>query len=109
MLTDGGNPLNQSISAAIYGLTLGAEVDVIAYLAAKYFGLRNFGALFGVLVMALSLGTAFGPLAAGAIYDLYGSYTQFLYLTIVLMGISAVALISLGSAKTAEEVEASAA
>lgn len=105
MLQDGANPVNQSVAAAIYGLTLGSEVDVIAYLAAKYFGLRNFGALFGVLVMALSLGTAFGPLAAGAIFDHYGNYTNFLYLTVILMGSSALALFSLGSTPTADELE----
>ena len=78
---------------------------VIAYLAAKYFGLRNFGALFGVLVMALSLGTAFGPLAAGAIFDHYGDYTNFLYLTVILIDSSSIALFSLGSTPTAEELE----
>ena len=61
LLFDGTNPVSQTVAAALFGLTLGAEVDVIAYLASRYFGLRNFGGLFGGLVAALSLGTAFGP------------------------------------------------
>jgi predicted MFS family arabinose efflux permease len=101
LLLDGTNPVSQSIAAAIFGLTLGAEVDVIAYLAAKYFGLRNFGALYGAMVMALSLGVAFGPLGAGAVYDHYGSYAPFLMLTAVLMGISAIGLFSLRSTPAA--------
>jgi MFS family permease len=105
---DGASPLSQSLAAIIFGLTLGSEVDVIAYLAAKYFGLKNFGALYGALVMALSLGTAFGPLVAGAVFDQNGSYGPFLLLTTVLMSISAIALFSLGSAPTAEESTASA-
>jgi MFS family permease len=96
LLTDGANPLSQSAAAIIYGLTVGSEVDVIAYLAAKHFGLKNFGALYGTLVMALALGTAFGPLVAGAVFDRYASYGPFLMLTTVLMAISAVALLSLG-------------
>src|SRR4029450_13762954 len=84
------------------------------YLAAKHFGLKNFGALYGVLQMALAFGTAFGPLAAGAVFDRYGSYAPFLMLTAVLMGAggigaslmltaglmaaSAIALFSLGPA-----------
>jgi MFS family permease len=96
LLGDGGNPLNQAVAAAAIGLTLGSEVDVIAYLAAKHFGLKNFGALYGALVMALSLGTAFGPLAAGAIFDQYASYTPFLILAMGLMAASAIALASLG-------------
>jgi MFS family permease len=96
LLLDGTNPVSQSIAAAVLGLTVGSEVDVIAYLAARHFGLRNFGALYGAMVMALSLGTAFGPLAAGAVFDRHASYAPFLMLTIVLMTSSAAALLSLG-------------
>jgi len=98
LLVDGANPINQSIAAAVLGLTVGSEVDVIAYLAARHFGLKNFGALYGALLMALSLGTACGPLAAGAVFDHYGSYAPFLMLTMLTMGVSAVALGSLGTA-----------
>lgn len=96
LLTSGGNPMSQAIAAAALGLTVGSEVDVIAFLAAKHFGLKNFGALYGALVMALSLGTAFGPLAAGFVFDHAGSYTPFLVAAIGLMAASAIALLSLG-------------
>lgn len=96
LLIDGANPAYQVLAAASIGLTLGAEVDVIAYLAAKYFGLKNFGALYGAMVMALSLGTSFGPLSAGALFDSVGSYAPFLMLDIALMTISALTLLSLG-------------
>ena len=105
LIFDGTNPVSQSIAAAIFGLTLGSEVDVIAYLAAKYFGLKNFGALYGALVMALSLGAAFGPLAAGAVFDHYGSYGPFLNLTMLLVGASAIGLFSLGSTPAAGETD----
>ncbi len=103
LLIDGGNHVNQSIAAAIFGLTLGSEVDVIAYLAARHFGLKNFGALYGALVMALSLGTAFGPLTAGFVFDSFGSYTPFLLLTSFLMGLSSVALWSLNRSKSSPQ------
>jgi MFS family permease len=98
LLIDGANPMSQSIAAAIFGLTVGSEVDVIAYLAARHFGLKNFGALYGVLQVALAVGTAFGPLAAGAVFDRYDSYGPFLMLTTVLMAASAIALFTLGHA-----------
>ncbi len=106
LFLDGSNPVNQTLAAIAFGLTLGAEVDVIAYLAAKYFGLKNFGALYGALVMALSLGTAFGPLVAGSLHDYFGSYAEFLILTSTLMVISAIALLTMGSTPTAEEIVA---
>lgn len=96
LLTAGANPLAQIVAAAALGLTVGSEVDVIAFLASKHFGLKNFGALYGALVMALTLGTAFGPLTAGAVFDHYGSYAPFLLATTVLMALSALALFSLG-------------
>ncbi len=97
LLLDGSLPAYQMLAAAIFGLTLGSEVDVIAYLAAKYFGLKNFGALYGAAVMALSMGTAFGPLGAGAVFDHFGSYSPFLQLTAILMAASAVALFTMGN------------
>jgi len=108
LLTGGADPINQAVAAASFGLTVGAEVDVIAYLAAKHFGLRNFGGLYGALVMALSLGTSFGPLSAGAIFDRFGSYAPFLMLNTVLLAMSALALLSLGRAPApvAEPVQA---
>lgn len=96
LLFAGANPVAQAVGAAALGLTVGSEVDVIAYLAAKHFGLKNFGALYGALVMALSMGTAFGPLAAGSVFDHFDSYEPFLMLAIVLMAISAASLLSLG-------------
>lgn len=98
LLLDGANPLSQSVAAAVLGLTVGSEVDVIAYLAARHFGLKNFGALYGALLMALSLGTACGPLAAGAVFDKYGSYAPFLMLAMLTMAASAAALGTLGAA-----------
>jgi MFS family permease len=95
LLFDSANPTSQLAAAALVGLTVGAEVDVIAYLASRHFGLKNFGGLFGCMVAALSMGTAFGPLAAGHVFDQYGSYTPFLIVTIVLMSVSSLALASL--------------
>ncbi len=104
LIFDGSNPTSQIIAACIFGLTLGSEVDVIAYLAAKYFGLKNYGALYGAMVMSLSLGVAFGPLGAGATYDHFGSYDPFLMLTAALMCLSAIALFSLGATAKASQL-----
>jgi MFS family permease len=95
LLLVGTDRAAQSVAAAVIGLTLGSEVDVIVYLTTRHFGLKHFGKLYGGLLTALSLGTAFGPLAAAAIYDHYGRYEPFLLLTIVFMLGSSVALVSL--------------
>jgi MFS family permease len=95
LISVGDNPLAQSLAAIVIGLTLGAEIDVIVYLTTRHFGLRNFGTIYGGLLTALSIGTAFGPLAAAAVYDYTGSYLPFLALTIIFMACSSLALLSL--------------
>jgi MFS family permease len=82
-------------AAALVGLTLGAEIDVIAYLTSRHFGLRNFGGLYGGLLAALSIGTALGPLAAAWVYDTSGNYLPFLWATLVFMAGSSLALVTL--------------
>jgi MFS family permease len=85
------------VLAMLMGLTLGAEIDVICYLTSRYFGLRNFGALYGGMLIALSVGTALGPLAAARVYDVYGDYQPFLWLTVGFMVSSSILLASLPS------------
>jgi MFS family permease len=95
LLLDGSSGTSQAAAAACIGLTVGSEIDVIAYLASQHFGLKKYGVLFGVITGALALGVALGPLAAGAIFDHFSSYSLFLDLTVCLMAVSGVALLSL--------------
>jgi MFS family permease len=62
------------LSAILLGGSLGAEVDMLAYLTSRYFGLKHFGQIFGVLFAAVMLAMSLGPLAFGAVYDAQGSY-----------------------------------
>ncbi|WP_340589019.1 MFS transporter [Erythrobacter alti] len=83
------------LSAALIGLTVGAEVDVIVYLATRHFGLKAFGALYGGLLVALSIGTATGPLFAANTFDRTGNYDQFFWISIGCMAVSVLCLGSL--------------
>jgi MFS family permease len=58
----------------LVGLGLGAEVDLIAYLISRYFGLRAFGRVYSSAFAAFALAGALGPLVMGAGFDLTGSY-----------------------------------
>jgi hypothetical protein len=53
---------------------MGAEVDIIAYLISRYFGLRSFGKIYSFAFGAFVLAGALGPLAMGTGFDLTGSY-----------------------------------
>jgi MFS family permease len=67
-------PAAAFVAAFLVGLGLGAEVDIIAYLVSRYFGLRSFGEIYGAAFGTFVLAGALGPLAMGAGFDLTGSY-----------------------------------
>jgi MFS family permease len=81
----------------VFGLCIGAEMDVIAYLAARFFGTRNFGALFGAIVGILALGGGLGPILGGLVYDVTGAYLLALWAIVPLSLFSGYFLLTLGA------------
>jgi predicted MFS family arabinose efflux permease len=67
------------LAAILVGLSIGAEVDMVAYLAGRYFGLKSFGATFGLLFGAVLIGITLGPVAFGYTYEGMGSYVDVLW------------------------------
>lgn len=82
--------------AFLVGLGLGAEVDFIAYLTSRYFGLLDFGKVYSSAFAAFALAGALGPLAMGAGFDWTGSYRDPLILFFVAAAIAAVLMTRLG-------------
>lgn len=62
----------------IIGYASGSKLQLTAYLTGRYAGTRNFGKIFGVMNSLVALGGGLGPVAAGAIYDVSGSYAPLL-------------------------------
>jgi MFS family permease len=60
--------------AFLVGLGFGAEVDIIAFLTGRYFGLRAMGTAFGFAFGAFVLSSGLGPLMMGLAFDRTGSY-----------------------------------
>lgn len=58
--------------AAVLGVGLGSEADVMPYLLARYFGRRHFSVLYGLTWTAYAIGGATGPLWIGHMYDSAG-------------------------------------
>ncbi len=56
------------------GLGIGAEVDLMAFLVSRYFGLRHFGAVYGLMFALFSLGVGLGPWLMGLSHDYMKSY-----------------------------------
>jgi len=68
--------------AAVYGFALGGFFTVMSPTVAEFFGIGSHGELFGIAVFIGTLGGSIGPLLAGRIFDVTGSYQAvFLVLT----------------------------
>jgi len=92
-----GSILLSIIAIIVFGVSIGAEIDVLAYLAARFFGTRNFGALFGIMAGLMALGGGLGPVLGGHVYDLTGSYIPVLWGIVPLALLSGYLLLTLGA------------
>jgi MFS family permease len=58
----------------IFGLSLGAPLVLVPMLVADSLGLKRFGSIGGIAGVFNTIGAFVGPVGAGKIYDLSGSY-----------------------------------
>jgi len=58
----------------LLGFGVGSWLPTLSMLTSTNFGLLFYGAIFGILNLVQSLGTATGPFFAGAMYDATGTY-----------------------------------
>jgi predicted MFS family arabinose efflux permease len=83
------------IGAVSIGVSFGSEVNLVGYLAARYYGLRAYGEIYGLLYTCLLAGTALSPIAYGFAFDKLGSYHAAIEASALLLGISAVLFLAL--------------
>jgi MFS family permease len=96
LLAGGEDRLVASAACLFLGLAIGAEVDACAYLAARHFGLSNFGALFGTINGLMLFGNGVAPFAANYVYDVTGSYSSVLWAQVPACLLAAALFLALG-------------
>ena len=89
-LTLAGAPGALFPAVAVYGMAHGGLFVVISPIVAEIFGMRAHGAIFAAIVCCGTTVAAFGPILAGAAFDLWGGYTG------AFMGLSAAVAVALG-------------
>ena len=80
----------------LLGFAAGAESDVIAFLAARYFGMANYGAIYGALYMPFGIGSALSPIFYGVVRDRTGSYDPMLTAATLMFAAGGALLLTLG-------------
>jgi len=83
-------------AATLVALSQGADADVLAFFAARYFGLRSVGVVMGVLGLACGTALALGATLSGFSFDRTGSYHLMLKVAAGLSALSAVCLLTSG-------------
>ncbi|WP_052200907.1 MFS transporter [Terriglobus sp. TAA 43] len=94
VLAFAGSSLMALLGAALLGVGLGSEADVLPYLLAHYFGRKHFSVLYGLTWTAYAVGGGTGPVFIGHLYDTAGFYhSRFIvYLAGVAVAAAAVSL-----------------
>lgn len=90
------SPVLLGLSALIIGLAAGAELDLLAYLCSRYFGLRHYGAIYGGLYVFFSIGAGIAPAGFGRAFDIFGHYNVVLYVVAGMSLVGAVLMLALG-------------
>ncbi len=97
LLASGAVGASALVGAAFLGLAAGAELDVIAYLVARYFGTISYARIYGFLYAAWTLGSGTAPVVTSRVYDATGSHSLILWVYVGLFALSAVMIARLGA------------
>jgi predicted MFS family arabinose efflux permease len=73
--------------AILYGVAHGGFFTVLSPIVAELFGIGSHGVLFGIIYFSLTIGAAIGPVLAGHIFDIVGSY-RLVFLILAGVGIA---------------------
>jgi len=78
------------------GLGIGAEIDLMAFFASRYFGLKNYAKIYGTMFGLFGLGVGIGPSLSGLSFDHYHSYTPIFVVYEIMLFITCVIFLRLG-------------
>ena len=96
LLASGSSGQGAAAAGVLIGLAAGAEVDVLAYLVSRYFGMRSYATNYGWLYSAWAAGSGVGPVLAARSYDATGRYDTALWIYGILFVVVCVLLTRLG-------------
>jgi predicted MFS family arabinose efflux permease len=85
-----------ALAVAMIGFAAGVEYDLMAFLLARYFGLKSYNVIYGALYGAFAFGAGSGPVVYGRTFDLTHSYRLPLLASMVMMLASIALLLALG-------------
>lgn len=68
-------PLTLMMGISVVGFTFGGMLSLFPAATGDYFGIKNLGVNYGLVITAWGVGGVFGPLVGGLVRDLTGTYS----------------------------------
>lgn len=96
LLRSAPSPWIAAIAIVLIGLAQGAEIDVVAYLQARYFGVSAFSTVYGFTVLVMMLSTTVSSVFFGWVYDTFGNYDAAILASAVAFAVGALSYLALG-------------
>jgi predicted MFS family arabinose efflux permease len=91
------SPASAAVGAFLFGFTAGAEYDLLAFMASRYFRGPAQNAVLGASLSLFNAGAVLSPLLAGGLYQAGGSYSRGLLLVVPGCLVAAAIVSCLGS------------
>jgi len=86
LLVSGAGGIVPLAGAVLCGLGIGADVDLMAFFVSRYFGMKEYAKLYGVMLSLFTLANGVGPALSGLSFDHWHSYTPvFLFYEVLLV------------------------
>jgi MFS family permease len=82
--------------AILCGLGVGAEVDLMAFFTSRYFGIREYAKIYGVMFALFAGANGVGPSLSGMSFDHFHSYVPIFIVYEVLLVITCAMFLGLG-------------
>jgi predicted MFS family arabinose efflux permease len=92
-----------ALAAFLIGFAAGAELDLMAFLAARYFGLAHYAKIYSILYATLAVCSGTAPMIFASVYDSTGSYDLGYSVAAALFLVSVVLILLLGRYPTEYE------
>ncbi len=88
------------VAICILGFAAGVEYDILGFLVSKYFGMKYYSTIYGMLYSFFALGAGFGPYIFSRSFTATGSYDQILLYAAFAFVLGSIPLLFLGKYRT---------
>ncbi len=88
------------VAITILGFAAGVEYDLLGFLVSKYFGMKYYSTIYGMLYSFFALGAGFGPYIFSRSFTETGSYDLILWYSLFAFIIGSMPLLFLGKYRT---------